>query len=144
MTLPNPSLQNANIGPDRPSIYPNGQESRVSLDTGSGPALIAGKIWERPERMNSGVHGDFSSIYNERSHLDAANNVLPVGGAATVTVGYLGPLIPYTLEVTISDNSTFPAVETVSTHAMGSSNDTQSIVLGADDTLIKLRALRRF
>lgn len=144
MDVPTPSSQQANLSPDRPSVMPLGQETRMTLDSGSGANVISGVIYERPERMNAGVHGEFSSTFSERSHLDSAQAYLPVSGAATCTIAYKGPKIPFTLKALVSDSSTTPATETVTDYAMGPSNTSQNITLGATETLESLRAIRRF
>lgn len=117
----------------------------MTLAYGGNPAtLINGVIYERAERQNSGGHGEVSPIYGTNSHLDAGNNILSINGPESVDIAYLGPQIPFFLQATILDSTVSPPVERVAQYDMGPSNYSQSISVPTGQSLIKLRALRRF
>ena len=135
MDVPSPGAHFANLSPDRPGgvavSKAVGQETHLTLDIdGGGANTLAELVFEKPERNNSGRHGGSGSA------LDVAWIYLPVGGAATVTIAYSGPRIPFTLRATVN------AVDT--DYAMGPSNTSQAIVVPGGETLTALYAIRRF
>ena len=56
--------------------------------------------------------------------------------AATVTIAYSGPRIPFTLRATVNSVDT--------DYTMGPSNTSQAIVVPGGETLTALYAIRRF
>jgi hypothetical protein len=88
-----------------------GQETHLTLDIdGTGASTLVELVYEKPERNNAGRHG------GSGSGLDVAGIHLPlVTVAATVTIAYLGPRIPFTLRATVNGTDT--------DYAMGPSND---------------------
>jgi hypothetical protein len=125
----------ATLGPYRPSGLGDsravGQETHLTLDIdGTGAFTLVELVYEKPERNNAGRHG------GSGSGLDLAGIHLPVGGAATVTIAYSGPRIPFTLRATVNGTDT--------DYDMGPSNDSQAINVPAGQTLTNLYAIRRF
>jgi hypothetical protein len=108
-----------------------GQETHLTLDIdGTGAFTLVELVYEKPERNNVGRHG------GSGSGLDVAGIHLPLGGAATVTIAYSGPRIPFTLRATVNGTDT--------DYDMGPSNDSQAINVPAGQTLTNLYAIRRF
>jgi hypothetical protein len=125
----------AALYPDRPSglEYSRavGQETHLTLDIdGTGAFTLVELVYEKPERNNVGRHG------GSGSGLDVAGIHLPLGGAATVTIAYSGPRIPFTLRATVNGTDT--------DYDMGTSNDSQAINVPAGKILSNLYAIRRF
>lgn len=135
MDVPSPGQYFESLSPFRPSgvavSKAVGQEALLTLDIdGGGPNTLGERIYEKPERNNSGRQGGSGSA------LDVAGTYLPVGGAATVTIAYSGPRIPFTLRATIEGMD--------SDFDMGPSNISQAINIPAGETLTALYAIRRF
>ena len=135
MDVPSPGAYFADLSPDRPSgvgvSKAVGQETHLTLDIdGGGANTLVELVYEKPERNNSGRHGGSGSA------LDVAGTYLPVTGAATVTIAYLGPLIPFTLRATVNGGDT--------NYDMGPSNTSQAINVPAGQSLTALYAIRRF
>jgi hypothetical protein len=108
-----------------------GQETHLTLDIdGGGASTLVELVYEKPERNNAGRHG------GSGSGLDVAGIHLPVGGAATVTIAYSGPRIPFTLRATVNGTDT--------DYDMGPSNTSQAINVPAGQSLTALYAIRRF
>lgn len=126
-----PGYDTAFLGPWRPSRRAVGQEALLTLDIDGGGANTLGEyIYEKPEWNNGGRQGGVGSA------LDVAGIHLPIGGAATVTIAYLGPRIPFTLRATVNGSDT--------DYDMGPSNTSQAIVVPAGQSMTALYALRRF
>jgi hypothetical protein len=131
MDVPDPGTYYESLSPDRPSGKLLGAETHLTLDIdGGGANTLFELVYEIPERNNAGRHG------GSGSGLDVAGLYLPVGGAATVTIAYSGPRIPFTLRATVN------AVDT--DYAMGPSNTSEAIVVPAGQSLTALYAIRRF
>ena len=131
MDVPDPGTYYESLSPDRPSGKLLGAETHLTLDIdGGGANTLFELVYEIPERNNAGHHG------GSGSGLDVAGLYLPVGGAATVTIAYSGPRIPFTLRATVN------AVDT--DYAMGPSNTSEAIVVPAGQSLTALYAIRRF
>ena len=135
MDITAPGFYFESLSPSRPSgvgvSKAVGQETHLTLDIdGGGANTLAELVYEKPERNNAGRHG------GSGSGLDLAGIHLPVGGAATVTIAYSGPRIPFTLRATVN------AVDT--DYAMGPSNTSEAIVVPAGQSLTALYAIRRF
>ena len=138
MDVPSPGAYFKILSPFRPSgilvSKAVGQETSLTIDIdGGGANTLDERIFEKPERNNSGRQGGSGSA------LDAFGLHLPVGGGgsgATVTIAYLGPPIPFTLRATIDAAD--------ADYDMGPSNDSQAINVPAGKTLSNLYAIRRF
>ena len=134
MDVPSPGAYFVSLSPYRPSGRAVGQEALLTIDIdGGGPNTLGERIFEKPERNNSGRQGGIDSA------LDYLGLHLPVGGGgsgATVTIAYLGPRIPFTLRATVNGTDT--------DYDMGPSNTSQAIDVPAGETLTNLYAIRRF
>lgn len=127
MTVPAPTRQF-----DRPV----GQRGFVKLDAGSvtppSAATDVGQVYEISERNFGGDH----------SPLD--EGVIP-NSPATFTIDLLGSKVPFTLQVTIRDDSGgYPGPETTTDYLMGPTNTSVTINLAVDETVTALYAKRRF
>lgn len=124
--------------PDRGAQNPRGHTGFIKLDapmvSPPSAATDLGQVHERCERVSGGVHG----------LLD--HTALPAAGPATFTIDLLGSKVPFTLKVTIRDDTSgFPGPETTTDYAMGPSNTSQSITLtDANFTCTALYAERLF